>query len=139
MGFYPYALSAIAAGGIAYATDTIEVLLVRTGAGQYAYNTGHTGMNFVSAAFRNFGRATLATKAIAISGSAMTIDAADATISNASGTGEFHAMIMLRSAGTEATSIPITYNTLSSAITLNGGNVTLQFNSTGIAAIWATA
>lgn len=140
MGWYPYGLSALHAAAINYPSDTIMAVLVRTGAGQYIPNTGHSGLNFVSAAFRAYGgQAVVSTKAIIASGSAFIVSAGAFTMNTVSGTGDFHMVVFYRSAATEAGSQLLTHNVLTSGITVNGGNVTFTPNQTGIGIIWGSA
>lgn len=139
--FYPYGLSAVAAGDFDYLADTVNVALIATGGGNYVYNSAHSGLNFVSAAFRAVnGLGTLASKTLVASGTAMTYGAGDLTLNGVSANGGvsvFHAVATYRSGASEAASPLLAFNVLTSPITANGGNITLQFNAAGIARIWA--
>lgn len=137
--FYPYGLSAVAAGDFDYLADTVNVALIATGG--YVYNSAHSGLNFVSAANRaTNGLGTLASKTLAASGTAMTYDAADLTLSGVSANGGvsvFHAIVTYKSGANEGASPLLTFNVLAAPVTANGGNITLQFDAAGIARIWA--
>jgi len=139
--FYPYGLSAMAAGDFDYLADTVNAALIATGGTNYAYNSAHSGLNFVSAAFRaTNGLGTLASKTLAASGTAMTFDAADLTLNGVSANGGvsvFHAVVTYLSGASEAQSPLLTFNVLAAPITANGGNITLQFDAAGIARVWA--
>lgn len=140
--FYAYGLSAMAAGDFDYLADTVNVALIATGGGNYVYNSAHSGLNYVSAAYRaTNGLGTLGSKTLAASGTAMTFDAQDLTLNGVSANGGvsvFHAIVTYRSGASEAASPLLTYNILAAPVTANGGNITLQFDAqNGIARIWA--
>lgn len=137
--FYSYGLSAMAAGDFDYLAGTVNAALIATGG--YAYNSAHSGLNFVSAANRaTNGIGTLASKTVVASGTALTFDAADLTlngVSAAGGVSVFHAIVTYLSGASEAQSPMLTFNVLAAPVTANGGNITLQFDAAGIARIWA--
>lgn len=138
--WYPYGFSAIVNQGVHWANDSFVAYLVRTGATQYLPRSGHSGMNFVSAAFRAYATAAaLAGKSIAVSGSGLVLDANDLTIAAASGTGDFHAVVIARSAATEAGQTPVMFVPLTSGITLNTSDVTIAWNNpSGIGILWGS-
>jgi len=138
---YPFGVSAAFGGGINIASDTIQAVLVMTGAAGYQYNSGHSALSNVSAYARaSNGIGTLGTKAFNASGSAFTLDAADTTLTSVTGAASgavFHAYLICKSAAAgENQSWLISYNELTAPITANGGNITLQHNANGLGRIW---
>lgn len=140
MSMYPFGLSALLAGDVAYDSDTINVALVMTGAAGYTYSTAHSGFSQVPAYARAAnGIGTLASKNISASGSGLIFDAADTTLSSVTGAASgavFHAVVQYRSGASEAQSVLLNYNTLDAPITANGGNITLAYNGAGVFNIW---
>lgn len=138
--WYPYGFSAIFHQGAHWVSDPFVGYLVRTGGDQYIPRSGHSGMNFVSAAYRAYATAAaLAGKSISISGSAILLDASDLTIAQASGTGTFNAVVIARSAASEADQTPIMIVPLVSAITLNTSDVMIAWNNpSGIGIVWGS-
>lgn len=136
---YPFGQSAIHAGDFALDSDVVMAYLIATGgAGGYAYNTAHSGMNFVSAAYRaSHGTANLGTKAISASGSAFIFGAATIAIATASANATnsvFHAVVLCKSGASEAEHTLYSYHDLDAPVTANGGGVNVA--NTGLTYIW---
>lgn len=130
-GVYSTYLKAAADGDVDLLVDTIKAVLVD--AADYTVNlTTHDFLDDVAGASRaTNGTGTLASKTTTISTNVMTFDAADLTLTSVSGDAS-EAVVIYKDTGVEATSQLIAYLELSSAVTPNGGNITLAFSGSGL-------
>ncbi|MCA0455661.1 MAG: hypothetical protein LCI00_16920 [Chloroflexi bacterium] len=131
-GAYSTGIKAILDGDVDFLADTIKAVLVD--AADYTVNlTTHDFLDDVpSGARATNGTGTLASKTTTISTNVITVDAADLTLTSVSGD-QSEAVVIYKDSGSEATSQLLYYLELSSAVTPNGGNITLQFNASGLA------
>lgn len=133
---YPIANDEFLNGDIDLAADTIKAVLVD--AADYTYSNAHNFLDDVpSGARATNGTGTLASKTIGTSGNVTTFDAADLTLTAVTGDPS-EAVVIYKDTGAEATSQLIAYLELSSAVTPNGGNITLQWNASGLFTITST-
>ncbi len=130
-GVHSTYLKAAADGDVDLLTDTIKAVLVD--AADYTVNlTTHDFLDDVAAGARaTNGTGTLASKTTTISTNVMTFDAADLTLTSVSGD-QSEAVVIYKDTGSEATSQLIAYLELSSAVTPNGGNITLAWSGSGL-------
>ena len=110
--------------------DTIKIALIDTGA--YTFSQTHEYWSSASSAI--VGTAvTLASKSVTDN----VFDAADATFTSVSGV-SVEALIIYKDTGTASTSPLIAYIDVAASglpVTPNGGNITVQFNASGIFAL----
>lgn len=135
---YPFGVSAIYAGDYALDSDTTTCYLIATGAGAYTYNTAHSGLNFVSAAYRaSHGSANVANMRPSASGSGLILKSDTVAIATASANASnsvFHAVVYCKSGTTEANSFLLAYQDLDAPVTANGGGVNVA--NTGVTTQW---
>lgn len=131
-GVYSTGVKAFIDGDVDFLVDTIKVCLIKSAS--YTVNlTTDDFFNDVTAGARaTNGIGTLASKTSTISTNVITVDAADTTLTSVTGSGTFDAVVVYKDTGTESTSQLIAYLELTSGITLNGGNVVLQYNASGL-------
>ncbi len=131
-GAYSTGIKALLDGDVDLLADTIKAVLVD--AADYTVNlTTHDFLDDVGAGARaTNGIGTLASKTTAISTNVITFDAADLTLTSVSGD-QSEAVVIYKDSGVEGTSQLLFYLELSSAVTPNGGNITLQWNASGLA------
>lgn len=123
--FYPTGLKALLDADIDLLADTIKIALVDTGT--YTYSSAHDFFNDVSGVVGTPG--TLDSKTT----TGGVFDAADEVFTSVSGA-SIEAVIIYKDTGVSSTSPLICYlDGLS--LTPNGGNITCQFNASGIFAI----
>lgn len=129
---YSTYVKAIVDGDVDFLADTIKACLVKSAS--YTVNgTTHDFFDDVTAGARaTNGIGTLASKTSSIATNVITVDAADLTLTSVSGSGTFDAVVIYKDTGVESTSQVIAYLELTSGITLNGGNVVLQWNASGL-------
>lgn len=110
--------------------DTIKIALIDTGA--YTFSQTHEYWSSASSAI--VGTAvTLASKSVTDN----VFDAADATFTSVSGV-SVEALIIYKDTGTASTSPLVAYIDVAASglpVTPNGGNITVQFNASGIFAL----
>lgn len=130
-GVYSTACKAFMDGDIDLLADTIKAVLVD--AADYVVNlTTHDFLDDVAAGSRaTNGTGTLASKTTTVSTNVITFDAADLTLTSVSGD-QSEAVVIYKDSGVEATSQLIAYLELSSAVTPNGGNITLAWSASGL-------
>jgi len=122
---YPITKKLILDGGINFLSDTIKAALIDTGT--YTYSAAHDFYNDISGVVGTPG--TLANKTT--TGGAF--DADDLTISAVTGA-TIEAVLIYKDTGNPATS-PVIGFVDGLSLTPNGGNVTIQWNASGIFAI----
>lgn len=133
---YPIANDEFLNGDIDLAVDTIKAVLVD--AADYTYSNAHNFLDDVPAGARaTNGTGTLASKTIGTVGNVTTFDAADTTLTAVTGDPS-EAVVVYKDTGAEATSQLIAYLELTAAVTPNGGNITLQWNASGLFTITST-
>lgn len=126
---YPKFKQALLTAGLDVEADNIKVCLVDTGT--YTYNAAHDFLDDVSGIVATSGN--LASKTI-VDG---VFDAADITITGVSGA-TVEAIIIYKDSGSAATSNLIAYldtGVTGLPLTPNGGDVTIQWNASGIFAL----
>jgi hypothetical protein len=126
---YPLYKQLILGAGLNLSSLNIKVLLVDTGT--YTYSAAHDFHNDVSGIVATSGN--LASKTVTNG----TFDAADITITGVSGA-TAEAIIVYRDSGSSATSELIAYfdtGVTGLPLTPNGGDVTIQWNASGIFAL----
>lgn len=130
-GVYSTGVKAIMDGDVDLLADTIKAVLVD--AADYVVNlTTHDFLDDVASGARaTNGTGTLASKTTTIATNVVTFDAADLTLTSVTGDPS-EAVVIYKDSGSEATSQLIAYLELSSAVTPNGGNITLQWNASGL-------
>lgn len=133
---YPIANDEFLNGDIDLAVDTIKAVLVD--AADYTYSNAHNFLDDVPAGARaTNGTGTLASKTIGTTGNVTTFDAADLTLTAVTGDPS-EAVVIYKDTGNEATSQLIAYLELTAPVTPNGGNITLQWNASGLFTITST-
>lgn len=124
---YPKAKEAFFSGSIDLTTDDIRVILVDTA--DYTYSTAHDFLDDVPAGARVAVSGSLTSKSVTDG----VFDAADVTFSSVTGDVS-EAVIFYKHTGTESTSNLIAYidSWGDFPVTPNGGDITLEFNASGI-------
>lgn len=128
---YPSAKQALLAGTINYGSADIRVILVDLT--DYTYSSAHDFLNDVAAGSRVATSNALDSPTITNG----TFDAADEVLSAVTGD-ESEALILYYHTGTESTSNLIVYFDTSitgAPVTPNGGDITVQWNGSGIFAL----
>lgn len=126
---YPKFKQALLTAGLDVEADNIKVCLVDTGT--YTYNAAHDFLDDVSGIVATSGN--LASKTITDG----VFDAADITITGVTGA-TVEAIIIYKDSGSAATSNLIAYldtGVTGLPLTPNGGDVTIQWNASGIFAL----
>lgn len=121
-------------GGINILSDTIKAVLVDSA--DYTYSNAHDFLDDVPAAAR-VATGTLASKTSTVSTNVWTFDAADLTLSSVTGD-QSEAVVIYKDTGVESTSNLIAKLDLASAVTPNGGDIVLQWNTSGLFTITCT-
>lgn len=124
---YPSFKALLLVGDIDLAADDIRAIIVDTA--DYTYSAAHDFLDDVPAGARVAVSAALASKTT----TAGVFDAADVTLSAVTGD-SVEAVILYRHTGTDATSDLIAYID-GVSVTPNGGNITVQWNASGIFAL----
>lgn len=127
--FYPNGKEGFAEGQIDWTTDTIKVTLVDTA--DYTYSAAHDFIDDVPSGAR-IATATLTSPTNADG----VLDAADVTFSSVTGD-QAEALVIWKDTGVEATSRLILYVDTATGlpVTPNGGNITVTWHASGIAAL----
>lgn len=133
--WYTNAFDLMAEGDLDLLVDDLRAFLVD--AADYTYANTHDFLDDVAAGSRVGTPVALASKTSTRSGNVWTFDAADTTLTSVTGDVS-EAVIVYKHTGTESTSALVFYLELSSAVTPNGGNITLQWNASGLGTITAT-
>lgn len=133
--WYPKAFDLMAEGDLDLLVDDLRVFLVD--AADYTFANTHDFLDDVAAGSRVGTPTALASKTSAYSSNVWTFDAADTTLTSVTGD-QSEAVIVYKHTGTDSTSPLVLYLELSSAVTPNGGNITLQWNASGLGTITAT-
>lgn len=133
--WYPKAFDAMAEGDLDLLADDLRAFLVD--AADYTFANTHDFLDDVTAGARVGTPVALASKTSTYSGNVWTFDAADTTLTSVTGDVS-EAVVVYKHTGTESTSTLVFYLELSSAVTPNGGNITLQWNASGLGTITAT-
>jgi len=133
--WYPVAFDQMAEGDLDLLVDDLRCFLVD--AADYTFANTHDFLNDVAAGARVGTATALASKTSTFATNVWTFDAADTTLTSVTGD-QSEAVIVYKHTGTESTSTLVLYLELSSAVTPNGGNITLQWNSSGLGTITAT-
>lgn len=123
----PGSLGSTSGTAVDLSDDTIKIALVDTGT--YTYNSSHEFYSSVSSAVIGTPQ-TLASKTVTDG----VFDAADVTFTGVTGS-SIEALVIYKDTGTASTSSLIAYIDVVSSglpVTPNGGNITLQFNASGI-------
>lgn len=112
-------------------TDTIKVALVNTST-DYTYSASHQYLSSVTT-YSGTTDQTLGSKTVTNG----TFDAADSTFTSVaiSGSKTVQALVIYKDTGNAATSPLIAYIDGFSAVTPNGGNITITWNASGIFAL----
>lgn len=131
-GVYSTAVKAFIDGDIDFLADTIKATLVD--AADYTVDlTAHNFMDDVPGGARaTNGTGTLASKTSTISTNVITVDAADLVLSSVSGDQSEAVVIWKDAGGADSANPVIAYLELSSAVTPNGGNITLSWSASGL-------
>ena len=133
--WYPKAFDLMAEGDLDLLVDDLRVFLVD--AADYTFANTHDFLDDVPSGARVGTPTALASKTSAYSSNVWTFDAADTTLTSVTGD-QSEAVIIYKHTGTDSTSPLVLYLELSSAVTPNGGNITLQYNASGLGTITAT-
>lgn len=123
----PGSLGSTSGTAVDLSDDTIKIALVDTGT--YTYSSSHEFYSSVSSAVIGTPQ-TLASKTVTDG----VFDAADVTFTGVTGS-SIEALVIYKDTGTASTSSLIAYIDVVSSglpVTPNGGNITLQFNASGI-------
>ena len=122
---YPKAKDLLGEGDLDMLTGTIKAILVD--AGTYTYSDAHDFMNDVSG---TGGTAQTLTSKTWVNG---LFDAADVTFPSVAGTVSYEAIILYLDTGGASSANPlIAYIDGFSAVTSNGGDITVQWSGSGI-------
>lgn len=129
--WYPRGIEAAFEGDIDVLVDTLNVVLVDTA--DYTFSAAHEDLADVPAGAR-VATGTLGSVTSVYNTGVWTLDAADTTLTSVTGD-QSEAVIVYKDTGDAATSTLLLYLDLTSAVTPNGGNITLQYNASGLGTI----
>lgn len=125
---YPSFKQLLLGGDIDLATDDIRAVIVDTA--DYTYSAAHDFLDDVPAGARVAVSSALASKTI----TSGVFDAADVTFSAVTGD-SVEAIVLYKHTGVDATSSLIAYVDGFSAVTPNGGDITVAWHASGIFAL----
>lgn len=134
--WYPSAIEAFMEGDLDILVDDIRCFLVDTA--DYTFSNAHNFLDDVTAGARVGTATALASITSTVSGNVWTFDAANTTLTSVTGD-QSEAVVVYVHTGTDSTSHLLLYLELSSAVTPNGGDITLQWNASGLGTIDTTA
>ena len=133
--WYPKAFDSAMEGDLDVLVDDLRCFLVDSA--DYTFSNAHDFLDDVPSGARVGTATALGSKTSAFSGNVWTFDAADTTLTAVTGDVS-EAVIVYKHTGVESTSTLVLYLELSAAVTPNGGNITLQWNASGLGTITAT-
>lgn len=125
---YPKGIITIMSGGINLASLNINAYLLDTAV--YTYSAAHQYRSDLSGVVAT-ATGNLASKTIGTVGTGV-FDAADATVTAATGTHAEAVAVCVNRGGASSADDLLSYNELSSPVTPNGGDITVQWNASGI-------
>lgn len=129
--WYPHGLNGALRGEIDLINHDIRAIMVTS---SYTQSNAHDYLDDVPSGNRVHTASALANKTVAVSGNTVTFDADDLTYTNVTGN-TVVAVVIYRHTGTESTSRLLMYLELTSSVTPNGGDITLQWNANGLGTI----
>lgn len=132
--WYANAFDKMADGTLDILTGDLRCFLVDTA--DYTFANTHDFLDDVIAGSRVGTPTALSGRTATFSANVFTFDASDTTLSAVTGD-QSEAVIVYFHTGTDSTSILVFYLELSAAVTPNGGDITLQWNASGLGTITA--
>lgn len=133
--WYPLALEAAIEGDLDFDTMDVRALLIDDA--DYTFTNTHDFLDDVAAGARVGTATALAGLTTTTSTNVVTVDANNTTMSAVTGD-ESEAVILYDHTGTDSTSRLLFYLELTASVTPNGGDITLQWNASGLGTITAT-
>jgi len=128
---YPPFLVTLLSGGANLTSLDVKAVLLDTAT--YTYNAAHNMYDDLSGVVATETGA-LGSKTVGVVGTGV-FDAADGTVTSATGTSAEAVAVFIDRGGAATADDLISYNELSSAVTPNGGNITVQWHGDGIFSI----
>ena len=125
---YPKGIITIMSGGIALQTLDLNAILLDTAV--YTYSAAHQFYSDLSGVVATE-TGNFASKTIGVVGTGV-LDAADATVTAATGTHAEAIAVFVDRGGAATADDLLSYNELSAPVTPNSGDITIQFNASGV-------